>query len=87
MFKKNLIKCNDCPVMLDKNTASTVKRVLGDFSFDSSEYYDYYCPTHAKKYDILLDSYSIHGIRYFKTIPEHNIEVDVNGKEINKSEK
>lgn len=56
---------------------------------------EYYCPMHTKPYDdinniSIVDKFGRYlGCRevYYKRIPEHLLEVDVNGKEIKKKSK
>ena len=69
----DMVKCEVCRHWIDKEDAQIV--FFNTFGV-------YYCQMHKVPYDSVV---SWRGeSEYFKTIPEHKIQVDINGKEIKK---
>jgi hypothetical protein len=91
---KETVKCSECFCLLEKSDA---QRITGIGFLDR-----YYCHAHRRPYDIAgYISASCHDVgcadpgeqpwhtlfRYLKIIPAHEIEVDINGREIKKKSK
>ena len=80
----NIVFCEDCGVAIKKDRANkTIRTYTGSIGYDEKITL-YYCQTHKKNYDIECSSYRL-GVpsHYFKNV----VEVDKNGKVINKSKK
>lgn len=78
------VKCDECKHWIDKRDAKIVRRTYEGWH-DLGE--EIYCPMHKKSYDRTDEFRDIDRkikVCYFKTLPEHEIEVDENGNEIKK---
>jgi len=84
------VKCGECKHWIDKSDAQFVD--VYPF-YESTNELDcaYYCPMHKKPFDAIRWRYCpIPGkkagervvTKYFKTIPEHQVEVTEKGREI-----
>ncbi len=76
----SIIKCDVCAHLLMKEDIKVVE-FSGTDKVTNFPLYAHFCPEHAPKYDYVLNN------RYYKTIPQHDIEVDKNGKPIKKHDK
>lgn len=79
--KKNLVKCNHCKCLLNKEDAQSIKVVQSSFSpYGLGEYEDrvYYCQAHKVNYDVMRIT-RFNGVRYFVEVPAHDREVRRDG--------
>ena len=74
-----LVKCEDCPVMVDKRSASKVDDYCGykmsDFPYliARASLDRFYCPAHAKMYQKIKEG------GYYKLIPAQEVRVNEDG--------
>ena len=74
--EEKIVKCSDCSIMVDKDSACKVRVSYPSILYLSPEY-KYYCTLHKKNYD---QKYcTSHGDSYRKT---ETYECDENGKRI-----